>query len=279
MAEPIVPCLWFDGNARDAADFYARVFTDARTLSDNGLTVELRVGDLDFLLLNGGPNFKINPSISFFYACRSAAEIDGLWSSLSEGGSALMELGEYPFARRYGWVADRYGVNWQLILRDGEPKQRVMPSLMFTGAACGRAEEAAKLYASVFEDAEIGNLSRYGPGMEHDREGKLNYGELRLGGRWLTVMDSGFPHEFAFSEGVSLIVNCEDQAEVDRFWSRLSEGGSEGRCGWLKDRFGLSWQVVPRILGKLMSDPARAGRVVDAFMKMGKLIIADLEKA
>jgi len=276
MNDPIVPCLWFDGKAQEAADFYVRVFPDAEKSADAGVTVSMRVADLDLTLLNGGPEFPINPSISFFYNCRSEAEIGKLWGALSEGGSILMELGEYPFARRYGWIADTYGVNWQLILHDEAPRQRAFPSLMFTRGLTGRAEEAIRFYASVFKDAEIGNLGRYGPGMEPDREGTLSYGELRLGSRWLTAMDSAQPHQFEFSEGVSLVVTCEDQAEVDYFWERLSEGGSEGQCGWLKDRYGVSWQVVPRILGELMSDPERAPRVVEAFMKMRKLDIATL---
>jgi predicted 3-demethylubiquinone-9 3-methyltransferase (glyoxalase superfamily) len=279
VADPIVPCLWFDGKAQAAADFYSRVFPDARKTYDAGLTVGLRVADLDLTLLNGGPEFSINPSISFFYDCRSESEIDMLWSALSEGGSALMELGEYPFARRYGWVADKFGVNWQLILRDGAFKQRAFPSLMFTKESCGRAEEAIRFYAAVFKDAEVGSLSRYGPGTEPERPESLNYGEFRLGARWLTAMDSAQSHEFAFDEGVSLVVACEDQKELDYFWDRLSDGGSEGQCGWLKDRFGLSWQVIPKVLGKLMSDPARASRVVAAFMKMKKLDIAELERA
>jgi predicted 3-demethylubiquinone-9 3-methyltransferase (glyoxalase superfamily) len=279
MAAPIVPCLWFDGKAQEAADFYARVFPDAAKAYDSGLTVGLRVAELDLMLLNGGPEYSINPSISFFYDCRSEAELDRLWASLSEGGSVLMDKGEYPFARRYGWVADRFGVNWQLILREGEVRQRAFPSLMFTREQAGRAEEAIRFYAAVFKDAEVGDLSRYGPGMEPDREGSVNYGQFRLGSRWMTAMDSAHAHEFGFSEGLSLVVACADQAEVDYFWERLSEGGSEGRCGWLKDRFGLSWQVVPESLGRLMSDPDRAPRVVEAFMKMSKLVISDLEKA
>jgi predicted 3-demethylubiquinone-9 3-methyltransferase (glyoxalase superfamily) len=279
MPSPLVPCLWFDGKAQEAADFYARVFPDAAKAYDTGLTVGLRVADLDLMLLNGGPEFSINPSISFFYNCRSEAELDRLWDALSEGGSVLMDKGEYPFARRYGWLADRFGVNWQLILREGEFRQRAFPSLMFTRERAGRAEEAIRFYASVFEDSEVGALSRYGPGMAPDREGSLNYGEFRLGSRWMTAMDSAHEHEFGFSEGLSLVVTCADQAEVDYFWERLSEGGSEGSCGWLKDRFGLSWQVVPEALGRLMSDPARAPRVVEAFMRMGKLVIAELEKA
>lgn len=235
MSATVNPCLWFDGQAREAADFYASVFSDAVKLVDAGIMVTLRVADLELSLLNGGPEFKINPAMSFFYSCSSEAEVDHLWALLSPGGTQMIPLGNYPFAKRYGWTSDRFGVNWQLILHDRKPKQRAYPSLMFTGANCGRAEEAMRFYASVFEDGEIGEISRYGPGMESDREGTVNYSQFRLGGRWLAAMDSAHPHDFAFSEADSLVVTCDDQAQIDHFWARLSEGGSEGVCGWLKD--------------------------------------------
>lgn len=275
----INPCLWFDGQAKAVADFYVATFPDAKLLGGSDLVVQVQVGDLRISLLNGGPQFKVNPSISFFYHCESVAEIDALWKALSVGGNALMPLDAYPFARRYGWVADRFGVNWQLILPSTPPKQKVFPSLMFTQDRCGRAEEALRFYTSLFKDSSVGTISRYGAGQAPDREGTLNYGEFSLGGTWFSVMDSAHPHQFSFTEGVSLFLTCENQDEIDFFWSRLSDGGSEGQCGWLKDRFGVSWQVVPRVLEKLMADPARAKRVIAAFLPMKKLDIATLTRA
>ncbi len=279
MSNPINPCLWFDGQAKAAADFYAAAFPEAKLLGGSDLVVQVRVGNLKLSLLDGGPQFKVNPSISFFYNCESVAEIDARWKTLSDGGSALMPLDAYPFARRYGWVADRFGVNWQLILPSTPPNQKVFPSLMFTRDACGRAEEALRFYTSLFEDSSVGTLSRYGPGQAPDREGTLSYGAFRLGGQWFSVMDSAHPHQFSFTEGVSLVLTCENQREIDRFWSRLTEGGSESQCGWLKDRFGVSWQVVPRVLEALMADPARSKRVVAAFLPMKKLDIETLMRA
>ena len=279
MSNPINPCLWFDDQAKAVADFYTATFPNAKILGVSNLLVQVQVGDLKLSLLNGGPQFKVNPSISFFYECENEAAIDALWKALSRGGSVLMPLDTYPFARKYGWVADKFGVNWQLCLPSGAPRQKVFPSLMFTQDRCGRAEEALRFYTSVFKDSSIGTLSRYGAGQAPDREGTLNYGEFSLGGQWITVMDSAQPHQFSFTEGVSLVLTCENQAAIDYFWSRRSEGGSEGQCGWLKDRFGVSWQVVPRVLEKLMADPARSKRVVEAFLPMRKLIIEELIKA
>jgi len=279
MSNPINPFLWFDNQARAVADFYAATFPGARLLGGSPLVVSVQVGELKFSLLNGGPQFKVNPSISFFYNCESEAEIDALWKSLSRDGSVLMLLDAYPFARKYGWVADKFGVNWQLIMPSTPPRQKVFPSLMFTQDRCGRAEEALRFYTSVFKDSSVGTLSRYGAGQAPDREGTLNYGEFSLGGQWFSVMDSAQPHQFTFSEGISLYLRCENQEEIDYFWGRLSEGGSEGQCGWLKDRFGVSWQVVPRVLEELMADPARSKRVVEAFLKMRKFDIAGLMRA
>jgi predicted 3-demethylubiquinone-9 3-methyltransferase (glyoxalase superfamily) len=279
MSNPINPFLWFDNQAGAVADLYAATFPGARLLGGSPLVVSVEVGGLKFSLLNGGPQFKVNPSISFFYNCGSEAEIDALWKALSRGGSVLMPLDTYPFARKYGWVADKFGVNWQLIIPSAPPRQKVFPSLMFTQDRCGRAEEALRFYTSVFKDSSVGTLSRYGAGQAPDREGTLNYGEFSLGGQWFSVMDSAHSHQFTFSEGVSLCVACENQEEIDYFWSRLSEGGSESQCGWLKDRFGVSWQVVPRVLEELMADPARSKRVVDAFLKMKKFDIEGLMRA
>jgi predicted 3-demethylubiquinone-9 3-methyltransferase (glyoxalase superfamily) len=279
MSNLVNPFLWFDGQAKAVADFYAVTFPDARILGSSPMVVSVKVGGLKLSLLNGGPQFKVNSSISFYYNCDTEAEIDALWKTLSRGGNILMPLDTYPFARKFGWVADQFGVNWQLILPTAPAKQKVFPSLMFTQVQCGRAEEALRFYTSIFKDSSVGTLSRYGAGQAPDKEGTLNYGEFSLGGQWFSVMDSAHPHQFVFSEGISLYVTCENQDEIDWFWKRLSDGGSEGQCGWLKDRFGVSWQVVPRVLEELMADPARSKRVVEAFLKMTKFDIEGLVKA
>jgi predicted 3-demethylubiquinone-9 3-methyltransferase (glyoxalase superfamily) len=202
-----------------------------------------------------------------------------LWDALAKDGTVMMPLDAWPFARKFGWVADRFGVSWQLSLPSKTPPAKVHPSLLFTQAAGGRAEEALRFYAGIFDGSAVGAIERYGPGREPDREGTLYRGEVRLGNQWFTAMDSAHPHAFTFTEGVSLSVACEDQREIDHFWDRLTEGGSESRCGWLKDRFGVSWQVVPRILGELMADPERAKRVTAAFLPMKKLDLATLLSA
>ncbi len=142
------------------------------------------------------------------------------------------------------------------------------------------AEDAAKFYTSVFRDSSIDEISRYGKeGFEihGQKEGSIMTASFTLNGQSFTALNGG--PLFKFSEAVSLQVFCDTQQEIDYYWNKLSEGGEEGQCGWLKDKFGFSWQVVPSILPKLLSDPAKSGRVTEAFLKMKKFDIAKLKSA
>jgi predicted 3-demethylubiquinone-9 3-methyltransferase (glyoxalase superfamily) len=146
------------------------------------------------------------------------------------------------------------------------PRQKITTFLWFDS----QAEEAARFYASVFKDSHLDGAT---PGPD----GKVLMVEFRLAGVPFMALNGG-PH-FTFNEAISLYVDCNDQAEVDALWEKLSEGGGQGRCGWLKDRYGLSWQIVPSVLGKLMSDPERGPRVMQALMQMDKLDIQKLQDA
>jgi predicted 3-demethylubiquinone-9 3-methyltransferase (glyoxalase superfamily) len=141
-----------------------------------------------------------------------------------------------------------------------------------------QAEEAMHFYASIFKNAKIGTISRYGdtgPGPK----GSVMVASFELDGQPFKALNGG-PH-FKFNEAVSFLVNCEDQAEIDRLWEQLSEGGQTSQCGWLKDKFGVSWQIVPSVLVELISDPdpAKSNRVMEAILKMTKLDIATLKQA
>lgn len=279
MAATIKPCLWFDGRGAQAARSYRDLFPRTTLSGPGGIVTELAIDGQEFMFLDGGPLFAVNQTLSFSYHCADAAQLDALWARLAPGAEVLMPVDAYPFAPRYGWLADRFGVHWQLICGAGTARQTVVPALMFANEACGRAEEAMAFYVGVFPDAELGAVSRYGEGRAPDRPGSVNYGEFKLCGRWFTAMDSAHAYAAGFTEGESLAVSVDGQDEVDYFWDALVQGGTPGRCGWLKDRFGLSWQVVPRRLGQLLADPGRAERVTAAFMAMGKFDIAALERA
>ena len=153
--------------------------------------------------------------------------------------------------------------------------QKIAPFLWFDG----KAEEAIKLYTSVFKNSKIMNISYWGKGSPFP-EGQVMTGIFELDGQQFYAFDAG--PQFKFTEAISFFVNCETQAEIDHFWNKLTaDGGQESMCGWLKDKFGVSWQIVPPALGKMLSDndKARSGRVMQTMMGMKKLIIADLEKA
>ncbi|MEO8151037.1 MAG: VOC family protein [Bacteroidia bacterium] len=273
MTNQIYPCLWFDGNAKAAADFYCSVFKNSKITSENPLVVIWEMNGEKFMGLNGGPMFKVNPSISFYVVCETEEETNSVWQKLNEGGSVLMPLDKYDWSEKYGWVQDRFGVSWQISL--GKMKdvgQKFTPLLMFVGEQYGQAEKAMNFYTSVFDNSSVKGIMR-GP------DGAVIHAQFNLDRNVFMVMDSSGQHNFNFNEAISLVVNCETQEEIDFYWNRLTEGGAESQCGWLKDQFGVSWQIVPAILGKLMSDPERSGRVVQAFMKMKKFDIKKLEEA
>ncbi len=294
----ITPHLWYDNRAREAAEFYAAAFPDARVTSA-GVIHDTPSGDCDivsfelsgqpFMAISAGPLFKFNPSVSFmvhFDPSKDAdarANLDRLWERLSSDGSILMPLDAYPFSRRFGWVQDKYGVSWQLILSNpgGEMRPAIVPALMFTRGVAGRAEEAIEFYCSVFNDSKRGVTVRYPKGMEPEQEGAVMFADFFIGNTWLAAMDSAGPHDFTFNEAISLLIPCDSQAEIDYYWDKLSADPQAEQCGWLKDRFGLSWQVWPVVMGEMMSKgtPEQLARVTRAFLAMKKFDLAVLQEA
>lgn len=285
----ITPHLWFDKEAREAAEFYTSILersaiknvtTLHNTPSGSVDLVALELAGQDFRFISAGPLFKFNPAVSFVIACKTKAEVDKLWERLSAGGSALMELGAYPFSERYGWTQDKYGVSWQVMFTDREIKQKITPTLMFVGQQCGRAEEAIKLYTSVFHNAKVDHILRYEKGPGPDKEGNIKHAGFTLEGQEFAIMDSARAHGFGFNEAISFIAHCDTQAEIDYYWEKLSSDPKAEQCGWLKDKFGLSWQVVPRVMDEMLQDKdsRRLARVTEAFLKMKKFDIARLRE-
>lgn len=277
MKGKLYPCLWFDGKAKEAATYYSSVFENSQIISENSLVVFFELDGMQFMGLNGGPQFKINPSISFFVFGDSVEVIDKKWKHLSDGGSVMMPLDKYPWNEKYGWCQDKFGVNWQLMMNPGA-EQKIVPSFMFTQQQSGRAEEAINFYTSIFKNSKVEMISRYEKG-EGDVEGHIKHARFSLNGESFAAMESSGPHAFTFNEGISMVVPCDNQEEIDYYWNKLTEGGEESQCGWLKDKFGVSWQIVPAILGKLMSDPEKGKRVMDVVMKSIKFNIEELENA
>jgi predicted 3-demethylubiquinone-9 3-methyltransferase (glyoxalase superfamily) len=283
----ITPHLWFDQEAVEAAQFYASTFgrdskvknvtTIHDTPSGSADIVTFEIFGQEFMAISAGPVFKINPAISFHVRCKTAAEVDEIWQKLQPGGMALMDLGEYPFSKRYGWIQDRYGVSWQVIHTEGDFKQRIMPALMFTQDVSGKAEEALDFYTSVFPGASAQVLERYQKGEEPDQEGSVKYAQFILNGQEFAAMDSALIHEFSFNEAVSLIINCKDQTEIDYYWDKLSAVPEAEQCGWIKDQYGVSWQIIPENMDELMAKNLE--KITPVMLAMKKIIIEDLVQA
>jgi predicted 3-demethylubiquinone-9 3-methyltransferase (glyoxalase superfamily) len=292
--QKIVPNLWFNQNATEAVGFYLSVFDDSKTISQLNypnseaegladfqkdfagkvLTVDFDISGFRFTAINADTTFKPNPSISFFYTTNSKEESDLLWQKLVDGGKALMDLGEYPFSAYYGWVQDKFGYSWQLILNnpEGDKRPKIVPSLMFTKEKDGQAEDAMKFYTSVFKESEISkNLNRY-PSEMPDKKNMISYADFRVFNQWFAVMDGGNDHEFGFTPAISLMVLCEDQAEIDYYWEKLSANPNAEQCGWLEDKYGVSWQIAPENIDQLIKLPGAYKRM----MGMKKLDISEL---
>lgn len=277
--QSIYPCIWMNNNAAEAAAFYCSIFPDAKVEESNAIVTTWSSLGEKFMLLNGGPIFKPTPSISFYSIIPDVDLLQRIWDRLAEGGMVMMPLDSYPWSQKYGFLQDKYGVSWQLESNiSAGTTQTYIPSLMFTGDQFGRAEEAIQHYSGIFPDSSTCFISRYGDEASNDR-GKISHAQFFLNGQRFAAMDSSLSHQFSFTEGMSLVVPCEDQQEIDFYWKRLSEEGEESMCGWVKDKFGVSWQIVPTILPELVSHPEKGQRVIEAFMKMKKFDIDALRQA
>ncbi|PJF25392.1 MAG: hypothetical protein CUN53_13030 [Phototrophicales bacterium] len=290
-APRIVPHVWFGSDAKEIAEFYASILPNSKihsaailpdTPSGPTTVVMLDLYGQEFQFLSAGePLFNITPAISFIIQCASSAEVDSIYNALSVGGTPLVPLGSYPFSERFAWFADKYGLTWQVSVSDrANIVQRIIPSFMFVREQLGKAEEAVHFYASVFPNAHIDHILHYGEGEPPDAPGTVKGANFRLGGMEFFAMDSAQPHDFTFNEAISIIVYCDTQAEIDHYWDKLSAVPEAEACGWLKDRFGVSWQIVPTAMDAMMndSDSAKVARVTEAFLKMKNFDLAELER-
>lgn len=278
MNNSIYPCIWSNHNAREMADFYCSTFPDTRILDENPVVVMLEIFGQKLMLLNGGDIFKPNPSISLMFLTMYEAEVEEIWNKLIPEGEPVMPLDAYPFSPKYGWVQDKYGVSWQLYTARDESHiiQKLVPTLMFTGAQNGKATEAANLYISLFPNSTMRGVMHYNA-ESGEPETSVQHGEFLINDYLLMMMDSSLEHKFRFSEGVSLVLECDYQEEIDNYWEALtSNGGEESMCGWLKDRFGISWQLVPSQLDEWTK---KSPKVMEEVLKMKKLDMNVLREA
>ena len=282
----------------EAVKFYMDVFDNSKILkitrynddsakasgqkSGTAMTIAFQLEGQSFSALNGGPHFKINPSISFFIYCESENKIEKLYNRLADGGIVMMPLDKYDWSPKYAWVKDKFGLSWQLDVEKINSSQKILPAFLFANDKYDRVKEAVTFYTSVFPDSKIILEAPFdkSAGLFDDT---LLFAQFKLSNYLFNAMSgSTMKHDFDFNEAFSLVVNCKDQEEVDYYWSKLtSDGGAESQCAWLKDKFGVSWQIVPARLIELLSDPnpVKAKKVMMAMLKMKKIIVADLEKA
>lgn len=301
----ITPNIWCNRTAEEAARFYIDTFRDVQEVSrthypTEGLpdfqqsfagqvvSLELLIHGCPVGFINADDTFRPNPAaglmvhLSEAHADDPIAEIDRIHDRLIDGGRALMPLDEYPFSPRYAWIEDRYGVSWQLFVPQpgAEPRPFLVPALLFSGPAQNRCEEALATYVSLFEGAEAGVVVPYPEQTGPARAGAVMFSETRLGPAsgdptaepWLTAMDSGAEQPFTFSEGFSLMVRARDQAEIDRLWETLSAVPQKEACGWCCDAYGVSWQIVPEDIDRIMEAPGAHQRM----LAMKKIDIAGL---
>ncbi|KJL22743.1 3-demethylubiquinone-9 3-methyltransferase [Microbacterium azadirachtae] len=301
MTQRIIPNIWCAGDAEEAGAFYASVFERASAqvvarypeeglsarqsaFAGQALTVDVSIGGYRLTLINAGDEFSPTSAISFvvcvdprdFGGDEGAARawINRAWTALGEDGRVLMDIGEYFFSGLYGWVEDRYGVSWQLKLMDpgAAPEPAIIPMLVFGGPLQRKAEEAVALYGELLPPSGIVRQVTYPVTEPPHVDVPITYTEFLLAGQLFASFDSPIDRDHPFTPGVSLQIDCSGQEEIDRIWSALSAVPEAEQCGWLVDRFGVSWQVVPAELGELMQRPDAYAHL----MRMKKIVIADL---
>lgn len=287
----IIPHLWFDTQAKEAAEFYTSVLPNSKIKNSTVLDgtpsgsvdmLSIELAGQEFALISAGPYFKFTPAVSFLITCNSKDEVDTLWAKFSEGGMVMMELQAYPFSERYGWTQDKFGLSWQIMYMENcENIQKITPTFMFVGDVCGKTEEALNFYSTVFHNSKIGNIMRYGPGEDPDKEGTVKFAGFTLEDLSFAAMDSAHKHNFTFNEAISFIVHCDNQEEIDYYWEKLSAVPEAELCGWLKDKYGVSWQIVPTAMNEIFQsqDKDKIARVTASFLKMKKFNLAELQQA
>ena len=290
IMQKIVPHLWFDKEAKEAAAFYASLFENSKIKSITTITgtpsgdcdvVTFDLAGQEFRAISAGPYFKLNPSISFFVVFSNEEEIEAVWNALVNGGKVLMPYNTYPWAHKYGWLQDTYGLSWQLSWSEHHKvEQKITPFLMFTKDLAGKTKEAIETYTGVFPNSNIQMVAPYVNG-DGDKEGFIKHSRFTLDGQHFMAMDSSMPHDFTFNEALSLTVNCDTQEEIDYYWGKLSAVPQAEQCGWLKDKYGVSWQIVPSAMSDMMAsgNKEKVAQVTQAFLTMKKFDIKTLEDA
>lgn len=280
MNNLIYPCLTLKGKVAEAADFYINTFGEGLILQTSPYVIQIQLSGQKFMLLNEGPSAVPNPSISFMVTSETVEETELYWNKLIDGGHVMMPLKAYDWSIEYGWVVDKYGISWQVYTGSrADTLQKFSPSLMFIGKNAGKAAEAINFYTSLYPQSDIQGILKYEEG-EGDNLNFVKHAQFKIYDLITMAMDSSAEFSFDFNDAISLVVECDTQSEIDNYWDKLTaNGGNEVACGWLVDKYGVSWQIIPKKLKELLKDTDRAQRVMNALMQMKKLVIVELESA
>ena len=267
----IYPALWFDNQARKAFEFYCSVFPNSIIHEQNSTVVKATLANQDFIGINGGPYFLPNPAISFTVLCASRQEINILWQKLIVGGSSIIELGHYAWNAYYGWVQDQFGFTWQLQLGQSEQvQQQIIPNLLFCGIHQNQCSRALQYYQKIFPEFQRHQLLRYPSG---ELKGQIQSSSFTLNHLKFMAKDSPTHQIFDFNESISFVIPCKTQQEIDYYWNYFTKHGSESWCGWCKDVFGISWQIIPENISEILSSRPEA---LSALTRMKKIMLQEL---
>ncbi|MFU2181304.1 VOC family protein [Streptococcus hyovaginalis] len=286
----LIPHLWYDTEAREAVERYTSLFPDSGldwsytitdTPSGDAEMIHFHLGDTTMAAISAGPYFQLNESISLMIDLSSKEELNRIYKGLMDGGRELMPLDEYDFSPYYAWVEDKYGLSWQLSYNPEITESfRVSFCLLFSEDQVGLAENALKTYQECFVGSYVERISYYQSGEALLEEAKINYSQLRIGNQDLILMDHGYGGENSFNEAFSFMLLVDTQEEADAYYEHLSAVPEAEICGWTKDTYSVSWQIVPRMMmaSQLTSSQEKMQTLNQAILKMKRLDIAEIEK-
>ena len=278
--QKITPFILCSDNGKQVAESYANIFPNAKILSESNFVTELEIFGTKISTLNAWEYAKniLNPSISFSLWITDKELAKQIWTQLSDGWSVMMWRDSYPRSKAYWRCNDKNWVSRQIMYNDKITQNQIISSLMFVWANNGKAKEALDYYTGIFDDSKIDNIYPYWD-WEWETVWNISHAEFKLANQQFIAMDSSADHKFNFSDWISLMISCDGQEEVDKFWNKfVNDWWTESQCGWCKDKYWVSRQVVPVQLMTAISDPTNWQKAMKNMMKMKKIVIADLSK-
>ncbi len=289
MKSKIIPHLWFSDNGQEAIGFYTGLFKesslrDLRVLPGNEFenvkVMSFELMNTPMMAIEAVSTFQFNASFSYYVYCGSDSEVQRLYNVLSENGNVVFPVGNYPWSSCYAWVVDKYGLSWQLDQDDIKTEQKIVPTLMFSNQFSSSVAAYTEILKNIFPAFKLMVTAPY-PVEQSPSEGALLFAQVKIAGFVINLMSSHHSQNFEFNESNSLMVYCQDQDEIDYYWNCLAENGMMQACGWLKDQFGVSWQIVPAKLDEMIfqTDQIQLKELTDVMLKMVKLDVGVLERA